>query len=330
MTTFIKGVSHFTPDTVLTNADLETMVDTTDEWIVTRTGIRSRTIARDGLEVSDMACRASEKALRMAGMGPKELDGILVATCTPDMTMPGASSLLQHKLGAGEILAMDLNAACSGFVYGMDAADGLLSSGRYTHVLLACSEKFSSILNYKDRSTCILFGDGAGSLILSRESGFARIASIYTGGNGALANLLKRPAGGSAVPPHHCNRPEDLFVQMEGGEVFKHAVRGFNASAEKTLARAGWAFSDVDWLVPHQANQRLIQSAVDRLGIDPSRVVVNIGKYGNMSAASIPVAMSEAMHKFRPGDKVLCLAFGAGFTWGGVAIEWTGEPNCNA
>jgi len=298
------------------------MVDTNDEWIFSRTGIRERAIADKGVGTSDLAAVASKNALLKASMDASELDAILCATCTPDMSIPGSAALIQHKLGVENIMSLDLNAACSGFVYGMDVAEGLLASGRYKNILLASAEKFSSVVNYKDRSTCILFGDGAGSVILSSEPGGAKLKSIYTGANGSLSHLLHRPAGGSAIPMQDQPKHEDLFIQMEGKEVFKHAVRSMGESVVKSIQGAGWNADEVDWLIPHQANKRLIKAAADRIGLDEKKVLVNIEKYGNMSAASIPVVMSEFQDRFKKGDKILCVAFGAGFTWGGLAIEW--------
>ncbi|MBF0196126.1 MAG: ketoacyl-ACP synthase III [Planctomycetes bacterium] len=322
MSLYIKSVGHYTPPRRLSNKDLESMVDTNDEWITSRTGIRERAIADKGVGTADMAYHASVQALEEAGMDAKEMDGIVCATCTPDMTMPGASSHLQRKLGGAEVAAFDVNAACSGFIYGLDVVDGMLASGRYENILLACADKFTSTINYNDRGTCILFGDGAGSLVLSSKPGGPKLSALYTGGNGQLTNLLHRPGGGSLLPFDECEDKDELYVQMIGNQVFKHAVRGMGLSATETLKRAGWDKSEVDWLIPHQANRRLIDAAMDRLGLAPERVVVNIEKYGNMSAASIPVALNEAKGQFKPGDKILCVAFGSGFTWGGAAIEW--------
>ncbi len=322
MNLYLKSVAHYVPPKRLTNEELSTMVDTNDEWIVSRTGISERAIADKGVGASDLGAAASEIALKNASMDASELDAILCATCTPDMSIPGAAALIQHKLGVENVMSLDLNAACSGFVYGMDVAEGLLASGRYKNILLASSEKFSSVVNYKDRSTCILFGDGAGSVILSSEPGGAKLKSINTGANGSLSHLLHRPAGGSANPIQEEPAHEDLFIQMEGKEVFKHAVRSMGESVEKAIEGAGWKADEVDWLIPHQANKRLIKAAADRIGLDEQKVLVNIEKYGNMSAASIPVVMSEFQDRFKKGDKILCVAFGAGFTWGGLAIEW--------
>jgi 3-oxoacyl-[acyl-carrier-protein] synthase-3 len=322
MNLYLKSVAHYVPPKRLTNEELSSMVDTNDEWIFSRTGIRERAIADKGVGTSDLAAVASKNALLKASMDASELDAILCATCTPDMSIPGSAALIQHKLGVENIMSLDLNAACSGFVYGMDVAEGLLASGRYKNILLASAEKFSSVVNYKDRSTCILFGDGAGSVILSSEPGGAKLKSIYTGANGSLSHLLHRPAGGSAIPMQDQPKHEDLFIQMEGKEVFKHAVRSMGESVVKSIQGAGWNADEVDWLIPHQANKRLIKAAADRIGLDEKKVLVNIEKYGNMSAASIPVVMSEFQDRFKKGDKILCVAFGAGFTWGGLAIEW--------
>lgn len=322
MTLYIKSVAHYCPETRLTNKDLEKMVDTNDEWIVTRTGIKERAIAGKGVGASDLGAEASKIALEKSGLAADEIEAVLCATCTPDMSIPGAASLIQHKMGLNQVMSLDLNAACSGFVYSMDVAEGLLQTGRYKNILLSCTEKFSGIVNYEDRGTCILFGDGAGSLVLSSEPGGAKLLALYTGSNGSLSHLLQRPAGGSLVPAHENEQAEDMYLQMEGKEVFKHAVRWMGASAEKTVEMAGWKPEEVDWLIPHQANMRLIKAAAERLNMPMDKVLVNIEKYGNMSAASIPVAMSEFQDKFKKGDKILCVAFGAGFTWGGLALEW--------
>jgi 3-oxoacyl-[acyl-carrier-protein] synthase III len=322
MNLYLKSVAHFVPPKRLNNEDLSKMVDTNDEWIFSRTGIKERAIADKGTGASDLGAAASEIAIKNAGIDASEIDAILCATCTPDMTIPGAATFIQRKLGIENVMSLDLNAACSGFVYGMDVAEGLLASGRYKNILLVCTEKFSSVVNYEDRSTCILFGDGAGSVILSSEPGGAHLKSINTGANGSLSHLLHRPAGGSLNPHHEQPAHEDLFIQMEGKEVFKHAVRSMGESVTKAIAQAGWKDSEVDWLIPHQANKRLIKAAADRIGLDEGKVLVNIEKYGNMSAASIPVVMSEFQDRFKKGDKILCVAFGAGFTWGGLAIEW--------
>ena len=322
MPLYIKSVAHHVPARRLSNADLEKMVDTDNEWIFSRTGICERAIAEKGQGSSDLALPAALEALSKANLSPKDIDAVVVSTCTPDMTMPGASSLLQGALGA-ECTAFDVNAACSGFVYGMEVVEGLLATGRYKNILFASTDKFSSTVNYKDRNTCILFGDGAGVMVVSSEPGCAKLVAAYTGGDGRLAHLLMRPAGGSRVPFHELANPEEAFVTMDGKDVFKHAVRGMAMSAEKVLERAGWDKSQVDWLIPHQANLRLIKSAAERLALPMEKVVINIEKYGNMSAASIPVALSENIHKIKKGDRVVCLAFGAGFTWGGLALEWT-------
>lgn len=322
MALYIKSISHYVPPGRLTNEDLSQMVDTNHEWIVTRTGICERAIAEPGVATSDLAYHASVDALAKAGLKADQLEAIICSTCTPDMSMPGSSSFLQSKLKAPEMMTLDVNAACSGFVYGLEVVEGLLATGKYENILFSCSEKFSSTINYKDRSTCILFGDGAGSLIVSSKPGGAKLVATYISGNGNLAHLLHRPGGGSLAPVHEVENNDDLFVQMEGKEVFKHAVRGMGLAAEKTLERAGWKDEDIDWLVPHQANMRLIKSAAERLSIPLEKVLVNIEKYGNMSAASIPVVLSEFQDRFQPGNKILCLAFGAGFTWGGVALEW--------
>jgi 3-oxoacyl-[acyl-carrier-protein] synthase-3 len=310
----------------MTNAELETMVDTNDEWISTRTGIRERRIAAEGEATSDLALAAAERALKAAGVQPAAIDAILVATCSPDMPFPSTATIVQDKLGAKNAFAMDLSAACSGFIYGLELARNLLESGRNRHVLVIGAEKMSCVVDWQDRTTCILFGDGAGAAVLSRVDGEeGGLGPCELGSNGALGHLLRIPAGGSRRPvTHEVLDERSNTIEMAGQEVFKHAVVSMTRTAKRLLKEAGWAAGDLALVIPHQANQRILEAIRARVGVDKERVFVNVDKYGNTYAASIGIALDEAVRegKLNPGDKVMLLAFGAGFTWGGLLLEW--------
>jgi len=320
------GTGSYTPERILTNRDLEKMVDTSDEWIATRTGIRERRIARDDEATSDLALIAAQRALDSANISPAEVDVILVATCTPDKFFPSTATLVQHRLGAKKAFAMDLSAACSGFIYGLEVARNLLDAGRYTTALVIGAEKMSSIIDWQDRGTCILFGDGAGAAVLRHEPDVSGgLGPCKLGSNGSLSHLLEVPAGGSRQPV----TPEVLenrsnTIAMAGQEVFKHAVVNMTATAKTLLKRAGWSPADLSLVIPHQANQRILEAIRTRVGVEKDRVFVNVDKYGNTSAASIGIALDEAVSLglLKPGDRVMLLAFGAGFTWGGMLLEW--------
>ena len=321
----IVGTGSYLPERVLTNADLERMVDTSDEWIATRTGIRERRIAADDEATSDMAARAASAALEDAGVEADELDLIIVATVTPDMPFPSTACLVQHKLGARKAFCFDLEAACSGFVYALDVGQRFIRSGGARTALIIGGEKLSSVTDWKDRATCVLFGDGAGAVVLqARETGRGIMGTV-AGSDGALAGLLQIPGGGSRRPA----TPESLaaglhYMKMAGNEVFKHAVRCMSDAAQRVLKECGLSIDDVAWIVPHQANVRIIQAIAQRLGADMSKVCLNLDRVGNMSGASIPVALDELARsgKLAAKDIVLFVAFGGGFTWGATVLEW--------
>ena len=322
----LLGTGSYTPEKILTNRDLEKMVDTNDEWITTRTGIRERRIATAEQATSDLALMAASRALSNAGVAADELDVILIATCTPDMAFPSTATLVQHQLGATNAFAMDLSAACSGFIFGLETARNLLESGRYRTALVIGAEKMSSLLDWQDRGTCILFGDGAGAAVLRREEGsLGGLGPCILGSNGSLSELLQVPAGGSRCPVI----PEVLAersntITMAGQEVFKHAVLNMTDTAKRLLKLSEWDPSELALVIPHQANQRILEAIRTRVGVDKDNVFVNVDKYGNTSAASIGIALDEAVAqgRLKPGDRVMLLAFGAGFTWGGLLLEW--------
>jgi len=322
----ILGTGSYTPDRVLTNQDLEKMVDTNDEWITTRTGIRERRIAADDQATSDLALEASRQAVEASGIQPEDLDVILVATCSPDMWFPSTATIVQDRLGAKNAFAMDLSAACSGFIYALEVARNLLESGRYKNALVIGAEKMSSLLDWEDRTTCILFGDGAGAAVISREDDSSGgLGPCELGANGALGHLLCIPGGGSRQPvSEQVVSERSHTIEMAGQEVFKHAVTSMTRTAKRLLKEAGWAPEDLALVIPHQANQRILEAIRSRVGVEKDRVFVNVDKYGNTSAASIGIALDEAVRQggLKPGDKVMLLAFGAGFTWGGLLLEW--------
>ena len=314
----IVGTGGYLPEKVLTNRDLELAVDTTDEWIYTRTGIRQRHIAADGEKTSDLALEASRNALQSAGIAAGDLDLIVMATTTPDMVFPSTACLLQAKLGVRNCPAFDVQAVCSGFVYGLSTADGLLRSGQYRNALVVAAEVYSRILDWSDRSTCVLFGDGAGAVVLRRDSA-PGILSSHLHADGTYANLLSVP--GTVSGGKVSGRP---LLQMDGGGVFKFAVKALDDLVEETLAANGMQKSDIDWLVPHQANIRIIKASAKKLGLSMEKVVVTVDRHANTSAASIPLALDEAARdgRIRAGQHVLLEAVGGGFTWGAALVKW--------
>jgi 3-oxoacyl-[acyl-carrier-protein] synthase-3 len=314
----IVGTGSYLPEKVLTNRDLELAVDTTDEWIYTRTGIRQRHIAADGEKTSDLALAASRSALQAAGMAAADLDLIVVATTTPDMVFPSTACLLQAKLGVRNCPAFDVQAVCSGFVYGLSTADSFMRSGQYRNALVVGAEIYSRILDWSDRSTCVLFGDGAGAVVLRRDS-TPGIMSSHLHADGSYANQLSVP--GTVSGGKVSGRP---LLQMDGGGVFKFAVKALDDLVEETLAANGMQKSDIDWLVPHQANIRIIQASAKKLGLSMEKVVVTVDRHANTSAASIPLALNEAVRdgRIRAGQHVLLEAVGGGFTWGAALVKW--------
>lgn len=324
----IIGSGFYVPERVLTNSDLEKMVDTNDTWIVERTGIRERRIAPDEVPVSELAYQAAVRALADARIAPEELDLIICATLTADCVCPSAACVVQARLGASRAAAFDLSAACSGFVYASSVAAQFIATGAYRYVLVIGAETLSKYVDWEDRNTCILFGDGAGAVVYGQvEPGYGLLA-FDLGSDGSGADALGIPSSGSRLMitketiDRRLNR-----IHMNGAEVFRFAVRAMGATMTRTLERAGMKKSDVDWLVPHQANIRIIHSAAKRLALPLEKVVINIGKYGNVSAASIPMAMAEAAGegRFRKGDVVVLAGFGAGLTWASCIMRWAKE-----
>lgn len=321
----IIGVGKYLPGNVLTNADLEKMVDTTDEWIVTRTGIKERRIASDGEAASDMAAKAARAALEHARLKPKDIDLIIVATITPDMFFPSTACQLQYKLGIENVPAFDISVACSGFVYGLTIADQFIKTGFYKHALVVAAEKLSAVTDWTDRSTCILFGDGAGAAILGpvEEGG---ILGAHLGADGSKGDLLQLPAGGSRLPASIKTVENRLHtIKMEGNVLFKHAVKIMAEAALAVTEPLGLKGDDIDLIIPHQANIRILYALAKRMGVDPAKkLYLNIEKYGNMSAASSAVALAEAIQegRIKKGDTILMDAFGGGLTWGALVIKW--------
>lgn len=322
----LAGLGMYVPPKVLTNHDLEQLVDTTDDWIVTRTGIRERRIVEEGVATSDLALPAAREALLTAGVTPEDLDLIIVATCTGDMqTFPATASLLQEQLGAKRAAAFDVAAVCSGFVYALQAGAQFVATGEYENVLVVGAETMSRVLDWSDRSTCILFGDGAGAALLRAcPDGQGLLASVL-GSDGSGACLLNIPAGGSRQPltPALIEQKQQ-FLMMKGREVFRFAVEIMGEAAVQALGKAGLTPRDVDLFIPHQANIRIIDAAAKRLDLPNEKVFVNVDRYGNTSAASVPMALYEAWRggRIRPGDIVVTVGFGAGLSWGANVIRW--------
>jgi 3-oxoacyl-[acyl-carrier-protein] synthase-3 len=314
----IIGTGGYLPAKVLANRDLEKMVNTTDEWIYTRTGIRQRHVAADEEKTSDLALQASRKALAASGVAPSDLDLIIVATTTPDMVFPSTACLLQAKLGVRDCPAFDVQAVCSGFIYGLTTADQFMRSGNYRNILVVGAEIYSRILDWSDRGTCILFGDGAGAVVLRRDNA-PGILSSHLHADGSYANLLSVP--GTVCRGKVIGKP---LLQMDGGGVFKFAVKALDEIVDESLAANRMQKTDIDWLVPHQANIRIIQATAKKLGMSMEKVVVTVDRHANTSAASIPLALDEAVRdgRIRSGQHVLMEGVGGGFTWGAVMVKW--------
>ncbi len=322
----IAGVGSYLPENVITNADLEKLVDTNDEWIVTRTGIKERRTAGEGVPVSDLCFVAAKRALEDAGVKAEDLDLILVATVTPDFLFPSTACIIQAKLGASKAAALDIEAGCSGFLYGLAVGSQFVATGMYENVLVIGAETLTKLVDFTDRATCVLFGDGAGAAVLRPEEDGKGILSLVLGAQGEGGELLQVPAGGSRNPvSEQTLRDGQHYIKMAGNDVFKFAVRTMGEAAVQSLEKAGLIPADVDVLVPHQANMRIIDAAVKRLGIDPGKVIINLDRFGNMSAASIPVALDEAVKsgKIKNGDTVVMVAFGAGLTYGACTMKWS-------
>ena len=317
--TVITGWGKCLPPAVLTNADLETVTDTSDDWITTRTGIKERRISH--VEVSDLSAVAAKRALACAGLAATDLDMILMATCSPDRAIPGAGTMLQAKIGAINAVAMDLNAACSGFLFALATADQMIKTGAKRRILIIGAEKLSFWLDFSNRGTSVLFGDGAGAVVVEASDEDAGVLAFELGSDGTAGDLLCVPASGTEGNPLREMLPTIL---MEGPEVFRRAVTAMGDSAARVVAEAGLTVDDIDLLVPHQANVRIIDATARRLSLDPSKVFINIASYGNTSAATIPIALAEALEEGRvaPGSNLVFAAFGGGFTWAAVAYKW--------
>jgi 3-oxoacyl-[acyl-carrier-protein] synthase-3 len=322
----IVATGKYLPPKVVTNDDLSKKMDTSDEWIRTRTGIRERRIAEAGESVAELGAKAAEQAMEKAGVEPGEVDVLILATSTPDHWLPATSCEAQALLGCGNAFAFDVMAACTGFLYGLSVAEGHLAARRGEIALVIAAEKMSSIVNWNDRATCVLFGDGAGAAVLRSANGSGRgILSSHLRSDGNLAGLLCRPAGGAKEPLTQCVVEEGRhYVQMQGREIFKHAVRSMAEACDVALQQAGMTASDIDLLVPHQANLRILEATAKYSNLPMDKVFVNLDRYGNMSSASIPVGLVEAEEQglIGPGSIVLTVAFGAGLTWGAMVVRW--------
>ncbi len=321
----IVSSGSYVPETVLTNHDLEKKIDTSDEWILARTGIQERRIASKDESTSDLAVKAARRALELAGIPANEVELILVATSMPDMFFPSTACIVQDKLGATRAAAFDLSAACSGFLYALSVGEQYIRSGTYQKVLVIGAEVMSRLTNWDDRRTCILFGDGAGAVLLSPSTSERGIGSVHLHSDGSLWDLICVPGGGSAIPPSEKVLLEHLnTIKMKGNETFKVAVRNLEEVALQALQAHNLSASDIDWLIPHQANIRILKAVANRLKFPQEKMIINLNRYGNTSAASIPLAFDETVRsgRIKEGDVLLFLAFGGGLTWGASVIHY--------
>lgn len=319
----ITGVAGYVPEDVITNFDLEKMVDTNDEWIVSRTGIKQRHILKDPTKAtSDMCVEAAKQLLQKTGTQPEEIELIIVATVTGDYVFPDTGNLVADKIGAKNAFGFDINAACSGFLYALITASKFVETGTYKKVIVCGADKMSSILNYEDRSTCILFGDGAGAVLIEPSDKSGILDSILKG-DGSGYEYLHMKAGGSLNPATiDTVKNKQHSVYQEGRVVFKHAVKGMSDTIAEVMKRNDLGNDDVDWIIPHQANKRIILSVADQLDYPHEKVLINIENYGNTTAATIPLVLRDFEDKFKKGDKIILTAFGGGFTWGSILLEW--------
>jgi len=320
----IIGTGSYVPEQIITNADLEKLVDTSDEWIKTRTGIEERRITDKNTACSDIATIAAKRAIETANIPPRDIDLIIVATVTPDMNFPATACLIQNNIGADKSAAFDLEAGCTGFIYAFAVATQFIMTGASKNALVIGADVLSKITDWSDRNTCVLFGDGAGAVILSNVEGDG-VLSNYLRADGSGGDLLYMPGGGSRNPATSETVKQKLhYIKMNGNEVFKFAVRAMNDAAEAVLKEAGLSVNEIDLMIPHQANKRIVDAAAKRLDITPEKIYVNLNRYGNMSGASIPVALDEAVKegKIKKGDYILMVGFGAGLTWGASLVKW--------
>ncbi len=321
----ITGVGSYVPSRILTNAELEKIVETSDDWITSRTGIKERRIAADDEFTSDLAAAAARAAIKNANLTAEQIDLIIVATVTPDMLLPSTACLVQQKIGAYRAAAFDIEAACSGFIYGLEIGQQFIMSRTYETVLVIGAEKLSSIIDWTDRNTCVLFGDGAGAAILQHRPNSHGLLTACMGADGSKAGLLSVPGGGSRCPATAQSVASRLhYLRMDGKETFKNAVNAMHAAAKESLRRCEISIADIKCIIPHQANQRIIDVVTERLEARPDQVFVNLAKYGNTSAASVAIALDEVVSSGRieRGDLILLIVFGAGLTWGAAVIEW--------
>ena len=324
-TVSIIGTGSYVPEKVLTNDDLSRIVDTSDEWITTRTGIKERRIAAKDEQTSDMATKAALKAMQQAKISPKDINLILVATATPDMLFPATACFVQKKIGAANAACLDVSAACAGFLFALEIGQQFITSHTYDTVLVIGADKLTSITNWTDRNTCVLFGDGAGAAILAHRGGSHGVISTHIGSDGSFSDILFMPGGGSRCPITRDNADLNLAtIHMTGKEVYKQAVTAMISAAQKALDDAGLSIDDIACVIPHQANLRIIEAIADRLGIPLEKFMVNLDRYGNTSAAAVAIALDEANRsgRIKPGDYVLMVVFGGGLTWAGTVLEW--------
>ncbi|MBA1333816.1 MAG: 3-oxoacyl-[acyl-carrier-protein] synthase, KASIII [Firmicutes bacterium] len=322
----IVGTGSCLPERILTNSDLEKIVDTSDEWITTRTGIKERRISDDKTATSDLATCAALRAMESAGVVAEDIDLIIVGTVTPDMAFPSTACIVQDNIGAVNAAAFDLEAACTGFIYGLSVGEKFISTGQAKTVLVIGAETLSKICNWEDRNTCVLFGDGAGAAVLREVEEGSGIMSTVLGAEGWKGKALMQPAGGSRMPAsHETIEGKKHYIHMDGSEVFKFAVNIMAQAARKVAEKVGIGMEQINYIIPHQANIRIVEAAAKRLNFDMERIYVNLDSYGNMSAASIPVALDEAAKagKIVKGDNVLLVGFGAGLTWGSCIVRWS-------
>jgi 3-oxoacyl-[acyl-carrier-protein] synthase-3 len=329
ITAAITAVGAYVPDFVLTNELLETMVDTNDEWITSRTGIKERRILKDaGKGTSFLAIKAAEDLLKKSGTNPEEIDFVLVATTTPDMPVAATAVYVASQIGAINAFAYDLQAACSSFLYGMSTAAAYIQSGRYKKVLLIGADKMSSIIDYTDRATCIIFGDGAGAVLFEPNTEGLGLQDEILRSDGIGREFLKIEAGGSILPPSHDTIDQGKhFVYQDGKTVFKYAVSNMADVSEKIMKQNNLSHADVNWLVAHQANKRIIDATASRMGVDENKVLINIEKYGNTTSATLPLLLHDFEHLFKKGDNVIFASFGGGFTWGSIYLKWAYTKN---
>jgi 3-oxoacyl-[acyl-carrier-protein] synthase-3 len=324
ITAAITAVGKYLPDYVLTNKELETLVETNDDWITTRTGIKERRILKEPNKgTSFMAIRAAQDLLSKSKINPEDIDMVIVATATPDLPVASTAVYTATEIGATNAFAYDLQAACSSFLYGMSTAASYIESGRYKKVLLIGADKMSSIIDYSDRATCIIFGDGAGAVLFEPNSNGLGLQDEYLRSDGSGREFLKIEAGGSILPPSESTiKNGQHFVHQEGKTVFKFAVSNMADVAEKMLLRNSLSNDDVNWLVPHQANKRIIEATAKRVNLDSSKVMMNIHKYGNTTSATLPLLLADYENQLKKGDNLIFAAFGGGFTWGAIYLKW--------